>query len=84
LIPTYNTPVQYLRSAIDSVRNQLYPNWEICICDDNSTNRETLSELHKIANSDTRINVIFLSKNEGISTTTNKAAKIAKGDFFAF
>lgn len=83
LIPTYNTPVKYLVSAINSVRNQLYPHWEICICDDASSSKATQEELHKIAVSDPRIKVVFLQENFGISAATNKAAEIAKGAFFA-
>lgn len=82
LIPTYNTPVQYLIAAVDSVRHQFYPHWEICICDDASTNRATCDELHKIAESDTRIKLVSLPKNSGISAATNKAAEIGQGEFF--
>lgn len=34
LMPVYNPPADFLRKAIDSVRRQLYPNWEPCIADD--------------------------------------------------
>lgn len=83
LIPTYNTPVKYLVAAVNSVRNQLYPHWEICICDDASSSRATLEELRKIAGQDARITVLFSQENTGISGATNKAAEIAKGAFFA-
>lgn len=36
IMPTYNTPERWLRRAIESVRNQLYPHWELCIADDAS------------------------------------------------
>jgi len=38
LMPVYNPPIVFLDKAIQSVRNQLYPNWELCIADDASTN----------------------------------------------
>jgi hypothetical protein len=40
IMPVYNVEVRWLREAIDSVRNQLYPDWELCIADDHSTNPE--------------------------------------------
>jgi GT2 family glycosyltransferase len=84
LIPVYNTPVNYLIAAIDSVRHQFYPHWEICICDDASSSKATRNELRKIARSDARIKVVFSQTNGGISVSTNKASEIAQGEFFAF
>jgi GT2 family glycosyltransferase len=84
LIPTYNTPVKYLNAAVDSVRNQFYPNWEIVICDDGSTDRSTLKAIKKIKDFDERIKVEYLYVNCGISVATNQAAEIAEGEYFAF
>ena len=36
-MPVYETPERYLRAAIESVRTQLYPYWELCVADDGST-----------------------------------------------
>ena len=33
LVPLYNTPEKFLREMIDSVRNQTYKNWELCLAD---------------------------------------------------
>jgi len=82
VMPTYNTPIQYLETAIRSVQRQYYPCWELCICDDGSTNTKTRDTLRAINNA--RIKIIFLEQNEGISTATNEAVKIANGEFIAF
>src|SRR5262245_3563468 len=37
VMPTYNPPLEFLRQAVESLRNQLYENWELCIADDAST-----------------------------------------------
>ena len=29
-MPVYNTDERWLRAAIESIRNQLYPDWELC------------------------------------------------------
>src|SRR5262249_49922420 len=36
LMPAWNTPEPVLRAAIESVRNQVYPHWQLCIADDAS------------------------------------------------
>ena len=37
ILPTYNTPSAFLIAAIESVIDQSYPDWELCIADDAST-----------------------------------------------
>src|SRR4029077_15015139 len=37
IMPVYNTPETFLRRAIESVREQIYDRWELCIADDCST-----------------------------------------------
>ena len=39
VVPTYNTPLVYLRRCIESVISQSYANWELCIADDASTDK---------------------------------------------
>lgn len=83
VMPTYNPNVGWLIEAIDSVRGQLYENWELCIADDASTDsrvRETLSRYAKI---DSRIKVAFRPKNGHISATSNSALALAKGKWIA-
>ena len=33
VIPVYRTPEHYLREMIDSIIDQTYTNWELCIAD---------------------------------------------------
>jgi cellulose synthase/poly-beta-1,6-N-acetylglucosamine synthase-like glycosyltransferase len=40
IMPVYNVEAKWLAKAIDSVRSQLYPYWELCIADDGSTKEE--------------------------------------------
>lgn len=37
IIPTYNTTERYLRECLDSVLQQSFGNFEVCIADDSST-----------------------------------------------
>ena len=45
IMPVYNVDLQWLTKGINSVRNQLYKNWELCIVDDGSSNRNTVDFL---------------------------------------
>jgi len=82
IIPTYNTPVRYLEAAVNSVQKQYYPNWELCICDDGSTDTSTTDWLKSIEGE--RVKVIFSEQNRGISSATNRAVQQSAGEFVAF
>ena len=82
VMPVYNAPKSYLEKAIDSIQKQFYINWELCICDDGSTNKETIEYLKSLNHK--KIKVIFLEKNSGISVATNKAIELSIGEYIAF
>lgn len=79
LLPVYNVKVDLLKEAINSVFEQSYANWELCIVDDCSTETASRSYLNSL--SDKRVKVLFSDKNQGISEATNKAASLAHGDY---
>lgn len=82
LMPVYNIDEKWLTAAIDSVRNQFYPHWELCIVDDGSSRKETLDALDRLsANDDPRIKVRRKDKNEGIAAASNAALELATGDY---
>ena len=83
IIPVYNTPREYLVNAIESVRAQVYPHWELCISDDASRDFD-IEELLAEYLSDPRIKVRRNSENGGISANTNAALELADGDYVAF
>lgn len=83
LMPVYNPPPQYLNNAIDSVRSQVYPHWELCIADDKSTNPEIRALLERHAAADQRIKVVYRSENGHISAASNSALGAATGEFVA-
>lgn len=63
LMSTYNTPEIWLRRAIESVREQLYPHWELCIADDASTSPGTRAVLAAFSEQDERIRVVMRERN---------------------
>jgi GT2 family glycosyltransferase len=83
LMPTYDTPADVLRQAIDSVRGQLYERWELCIGDDGSTDPQVRTILEAYARSDARIKIDVGHLNEGVSSATNRALALATGEFVA-
>jgi GT2 family glycosyltransferase len=80
VMPTYNTDPDWLREAVDSVRQQIYENWELCIADDGSTNEETKDALRALEG-DPKIKIIHLEANGGISAASNAALAAAEGEF---
>jgi glycosyltransferase involved in cell wall biosynthesis len=83
LLPVYNANLKWLRRAILSVQNQLYPRWELCIVDDASTDRKLWPLLQKYARRDPRIKVMRRAQNGHISAASNDALGLANGDFVA-
>jgi glycosyltransferase involved in cell wall biosynthesis len=83
LMPVYNAPVEYLSQAIASVRAQLYPNWELCIADDASTDPQVRALLEEVAAQDARIKIDFRAANGHISQASNSALALAQGEFVA-
>lgn len=81
LVPVYNTPEEFLKQMIQSVRKQTYGNWELCIANANPAN-ETVAEILRISSTkDERIKVKDVPGNEGIAQNTNAALAIATGDY---
>jgi O-antigen biosynthesis protein len=83
VMPVYNPPPHALQSAINSVRDQLYPYWELCIADDVSTDPAVATVLREMQASDTRIKVTRRERNGHISAASNTALGMATGPFVA-
>ena len=81
VMPVYNTDERWLRAAIESVRHQLYDNWELCIADDCSTKTRVHDVLRELAAEEPRIKVHFRSVNGHISAASNSALALASGEF---
>ena len=84
ILPVWNTDHRWLRASIDSVLNQVYDNWELCIVDDNSTEQHVAEILDYYRGKDERIKVKFLRKNVGVSGASNEAIALATGEFIGF
>ena len=83
VMPTYNSNPVWLNEAVESLRKQSYPYWELCIADDASTSDETKQTLLVLQKSDPRILVHFRPTNGHISATSNDALNLVSGQFMA-
>jgi len=84
IMPVFDTPVQRLQEAIESVLAQVYENWELVLSDDGSSDAELLQALPLLAARDRRITLKSLGKHEGISAALNQALALARGEWVAF
>ena len=84
IMPTYNTPIGFLREALISVIGQIYQNWEICIADDFSPNDEVRRTISEFVRHDPRVRYVFREQNGNISDASNSAIAIARGEWLAF
>ena len=81
IMPVYDPPQEYLSQAIESVLNQIYPHWELCIADDASNQPYVKQTLQNYAKADSRIKVVFRQENGHIVQASNSALAQAMGEF---
>ena len=80
ITPIYNPDVAWIKAAIESVINQAYENWELCLADA-SAKGDVKRCLKSYVKKDSRIKVKFLSENKGISGNSNEALSLATGEY---
>ena len=88
LVPLYNTPKDFLREMIDSVCNQTYENWELCLADGSDAAFSYVGDIcreymEKDAKARQKSRIVYekLEKNEGISGNTNACYRMATGEY---
>lgn len=84
ITPVFDTPVQWLEEAIESVLAQAYENWELVLIDDGSSDADLLRALPVLAARDRRIILKSLGKHEGISAALNQGLALARGEWVGF
>ncbi len=84
VVPLYKTPEKYLRALVESLQNQTYKNWELCLSDGSGANSPIRGLLEQLVKEDERIRVVSHDESLQISENTNEAIMIATGDFIVF
>jgi GT2 family glycosyltransferase len=82
IMPVYKTQIEYLQRTIQSVFDQIYPHWELCIVDDGSKDLDLENVLKSY--SDSRVKVKINKRNKGIALCSNDCLRMATGDFVCF
>ena len=83
LMPVFNPKPEWLQAAIDSVREQLYPHWQLCIADDCSTDPRIRPLLEAAMAADPRIQVVFRERNGHICASSNSALELVQAPWVA-
>ena len=83
VMPVYDVGEKWLRLCVESVRGQLYENWELCVADDCSPSPHVRRVLEEYAALDPRIKITFRRENGHISAASNSALELATGEFAA-
>ena len=81
IVPVYNTEERWLRKCVESVRNQVYGHWELCLANDASPDPRIRRLLDGFAAEDPRIKVVHREENGHISAASNSAIEVARGDW---
>lgn len=82
IIPNYNRE-NYILKSVESILSQTYPNFELIIIDDGSTDG-SCSIIKQIQLFDKRIKTIFLDTNHGANRARNLGLAEAEGDLISF
>lgn len=84
LVPLYNTPEEFLEGMIDSVVNQTYGKWELCMADGSDDEHSYVEKICKdYAEMLNNVKYRKLEKNYGISGNTNQCLELASGEYIA-
>ena len=95
LMPLYNTPEKFLRQAIESVMDQTYEGWELCLADGSDEEHAYVEQIcreymerdkqYLRPSSSLYCRILYkkLPKNEGISGNTNACLAMSSGNYIA-
>ncbi len=84
IVPLYNTNIDFLKEMIESVMNQTYSGWELCLADGSDSEHGDVEKCcREYVAKDSRIVYKKLENNMGISGNTNAAMRLAQGDYIA-
>lgn len=82
IVPVYNTPAEYLRRCIDSIKKQTFQDLEVIIIDDGS--EQWCSELLDTICSSLRNVRVIHKPNEGVSASRNLGIELSESEYVTF
>lgn len=85
LIPLYGVELKDVKECFESIIEQTYKNWEICVCIDNDPKKKSVRYVHNLTKKyPQKIKLVEHFSNAGICKATKSALSLAKGDFVVF
>lgn len=83
LVPLWNNPPAFQIQMLDSVMNQTYQNWELCLADGSDEAHGYVEKICReyVLKSGGRIRYRKLEHNAGIAGNTNACLALATGDY---
>ena len=82
VVPVFNPPAAFLTAMIESVSNQTYANWQLCLAD--ASTAPHVKPILDEATKDGRVSVAYLTENKGIAGNSNAALALTTGDLVGF
>jgi GT2 family glycosyltransferase len=82
LVPVHRPRPDWLRAAVDSVMNQTWPKWELCLSIDGG-DPAIEAQIQEMAAADDRVHFVVTGDTEGISAALNRAGTLATGEYVA-
>jgi GT2 family glycosyltransferase/glycosyltransferase involved in cell wall biosynthesis len=83
LVPIFDPLPKFLDELLGSIQQQTYGNWEACLVDGGSESATSAALLKRWEKNDSRVRLERLPKNLGVAENTNRALRMATGDFTA-
>ena len=83
VMPVHKPRLDWLAAAVDSVRDQVYPAWELLICIDGA-DPAVEAMIQGYVAGDSRIRSFTLEPRAGISAALNAAGKMSSAQYLAF
>lgn len=81
IIPVYNASA-YIERCLESIRRQVFQNYEVIVIDDGSTD-DSSQKISKYVDADERFNYYY-QKNAGVSSARNNGISRARGKWLMF
>ncbi|MBR1930498.1 MAG: glycosyltransferase family 2 protein [Lachnospiraceae bacterium] len=83
LVPLWNNKREFQIEMLDSVMNQTYENWELCLADGSDGEHAYIEEICKAYAEKSGGRIVYkkLEKNLGIAGNTNECLKLATGEY---
>ena len=83
LVPLWNNPREFQIEMLDSVMNQTYRNWELCLADGSDEAHSYIGEICRAYAEKAQGRIVYrhLDKNDGIAGNTNACLQMATGEY---